>query len=210
MKKINFIAVAALVATAMTTASCGTSDSANDEKNNGSAQADSTEVTVDLNVREAKGFTPASNIRYIDLDTVLYYYTYAKQESSKMQQKAMQLQQLQNNLAAQLQKRANEIQQKMQSNGYLTQESYEVDMKELNQLDQSSTQKYAKQAQSLDAEAAKVQKAIITAITNYVIDYNKEKQYDAILFKDAGIYFNPHLDITKEIIEGLNAAVTKK
>ena len=33
--------------------------------------------------------------------------------------------------------------------------------------------------------------------------------YDAILYKNAGVFFNPALDITAEVIEGLNAAYNK-
>ena len=34
--------------------------------------------------------------------------------------------------------------------------------------------------------------------------------YDAIFFKNATLYINPNLDITDEIVEGLNARYNKK
>ena len=33
--------------------------------------------------------------------------------------------------------------------------------------------------------------------------------YDMILYKAAGVYFNPELDITDEVIKGLNARYNK-
>ena len=47
------------------------------------------------------------------------------------------------------------------------------------------------------------------SIEAFIKDYNRKKGYDAILFKAAGVYFNPALDITSEIIEGLNARYNK-
>uniref|UniRef100_UPI0026589F9F OmpH family outer membrane protein n=1 Tax=uncultured Muribaculum sp. TaxID=1918613 RepID=UPI0026589F9F len=47
------------------------------------------------------------------------------------------------------------------------------------------------------------------SIEAFIKDYNAKKGYDAILFKNAGVYFNPALDITDEVIKGLNARYNK-
>ena len=39
--------------------------------------------------------------------------------------------------------------------------------------------------------------------------YNSTRGYDAILLKQAGLYFNPALDITDEIVKGLNSRYTR-
>jgi Skp family chaperone for outer membrane proteins len=39
---------------------------------------------------------------------------------------------------------------------------------------------------------------------NYVEEYNKSYGYDAIMLREAGVYFNPALEITDEIVAGLN------
>ena len=54
-------------------------------------------------------------------------------------------------------------------------------------------------------QMAAKQKALMDSINNFIIDFNKERKYDAILFRDAGLYFNPALDITAEVVDGLNA-----
>ena len=51
--------------------------------------------------------------------------------------------------------------------------------------------------------------ALQDSLNNFIADYVKTHNYDAILFKNAGAYFNPALDITKEVIDGLNARYKK-
>ena len=176
----------------------------------GSGESDSTSdstvvMTPDTSKVEHEGFAVRTNIRYVDMDSILSAYVYAKQEMAKLENKSFELQQYQNTLAAQVQKKANDIQQKVNNNGYLSQQSYEADMQEYNKLVQNADANYAKRAQALSVEMAQVQETIIKAIENYIIKYNKDKKYDAILLRNAGIYFNPALDITNDIIEGLNA-----
>lgn len=45
---------------------------------------------------------------------------------------------------------------------------------------------------------------------NYIEEYNKTRGYDAILMKAATLYISPDLDITDEVLEGLNARYNKK
>lgn len=190
-----------LACAALTMASCGDAQKSDDKSEDGK-DAISTPDTAKVH---HEGFASSINIRYVDIDSVLANYGYAVQEMEKIQKKALELQQYQNSLGQQLQKKQNEIQQKANSNGYLTQESYEKDMRDLQALGQTSETNYAKRAQAFDTEASKVQQTLIQAIDNYIIKYNQDKHYDAILHKAAGAYFNPALDITKDIIEGLNA-----
>lgn len=189
-----------LVATfSFVTLSCGGSDK----------ETDASDSTMNLIPDTAKvehdGFAATTNIRYVDLDSILSGYEYARQEMAKLEKKSFELQQYQNSLTAQVQKKANEIQQKGNNNGYLSQQSYEADMQEYQTMVQRADANYGKRAQELSIEMAKVQETVIKAIENYIIKYNKTKKYDAILLKNAGVYFNPSLDITAEIVEGLNA-----
>ena len=49
------------------------------------------------------------------------------------------------------------------------------------------------------------QMQLTDSIESFIKEYNAKKHYDAILYKAAGVYFNPDLDITDEVIKGLNA-----
>lgn len=202
MKKLIYSVVAILtLGAASTLASCGGS-----EKENANEANDSTVTTPgDTTKVQLKGFESSLNIRYVDVDSLMEKYTYAKKQMEQLQVKERELQQLQNNLTAQIQKKQNEIQQKANSNGYLSQQSYEQDMKELQQQAQNAESQYTKKAQALANELTQIQQNIIKAIDNYIAKYNEEKKYDAILRKEAGLYFNPSLDITNEIAAGLNS-----
>ena len=47
------------------------------------------------------------------------------------------------------------------------------------------------------------------SINSFINDYNAKHGYDAILLRSSGLYFNPALDITSEVVAGLNARYTK-
>ena len=58
-------------------------------------------------------------------------------------------------------------------------------------------------------ESAARMQVLQDSIMNYIVEYNVTRKYDAILYKAAGVLFNPALDITKEIIVGLNKRYSK-
>lgn len=204
MKKsfLSIFMMVAVCAISNVVISCGSNDK--EEASKKETVKTDTETPTVAKV-DHEGFTPGINIRFIDLDTLMAHFDFAIQETKKLEQKSLELQQYQNSLTSQIQKKQNEIQQKADNNIYLSQQSYESDMKDYQQLVQNADANYGKRAQNLSAEMAKVQEAIYNTIENYVIKYNLDKKYDAILYRNTGIYFNPSLDITDEILKGLNA-----
>lgn len=195
------IAVALLLASGAAAISCS-----------GEASKESADTTKKEIKGEQKGesFAVTTNIRYVDFDTVMANYEYAKEQSKVLEQIAMQLQQYQNQLGSRLAQKQNEIQQKMQNNAYTSEDQYKADVSVLQNLDQSSQVQYAKRAEADNARVNEIQKKVKEAIDEFVVEYNKDKKYDAILDKSSGIYFNPALDITGEIVKGLNEAYKAK
>ncbi len=172
--------------------------SGSDEKANSAADS------LQSNAKQAEAFTVSTNIRYIDLDSAMANYNLAVEISTAGQQAVNSLQQIQRQKESELQTLGNNIQQKAQSNGYLTQESYEADMRNF-QNRQAQAQNYLMgEQQKVEQAMAQRQRQLQDSIHNFLVDYNASHHYDAILYKDAGVYFNPALDITKEVIEGLN------
>lgn len=187
--------------TAFATVSCSNSDSKEDNKDAESSSINAPDTTK----IEHEGFAPTTNIRYVDIDSIAAAYEYAKQEMEKFNQKSLELQQYHNALAAQIQKKQNDIDQKKNNNGYFSNESYQADLLELQNLAQNAEINLTKRAQTLDTELNEFRNTLLIAIENYIIKYNKDKKYDAILNKASGIYFNPEMDLTDEIIKGMNA-----
>ena len=53
------------------------------------------------------------------------------------------------------------------------------------------------------------QKQLNDSIENFWKDYSMKNHYDMILTKKAGFYMNNNLDITDDVIEGLNKRYTR-
>lgn len=160
--------------------------------------------------QQGEAYETNINIRYVDMDSLMAHYEYAQDQQVVLQQIELELQQYQNQLGRNLQTKQASIQQKLQSNGYLSEASYKADMEELQKLDQAAQSQYGQRAQTAMQRAAEINKAVTDAIQDYVIEYNKDKKYDAILHKEVGLYFNPALDITGELLTGLNKAYRDK
>lgn len=193
MKKSVF--AAALLVAVMGMASCGAG--AKDEK----APAKS--------AKKVENVEALPNYRYVDLDTLLAKYNLAKdynEEIMRMQNNMEQEVKRHENSIASL---ANQMQNKVQNNSYLSKESYDADQQRLNSLQANAQKSVGALQQNFAQKAQKAQETVNDSITAYIERYNKKHGYDAIFFKAAALHFNPALDITDEIVEGLNAQYNK-
>lgn len=161
-------------------------------------------------VATAQDATPATiNIRYIDGDSVMAHYQLAKDLQEATMRAVQRLDNARNAKGNEIQKFAASIEQKGRSNGYLTQESYNADMQKLQRMQQEAENYLANLSRNADTELAQQQIQLSDSVEKFIQEYNATKGYDAILYKNAGVYFNPALDITNEVIEGLNSRYTK-
>lgn len=153
---------------------------------------------------QGESFAPTTNIRYIDLDKISQEYNLAKDFHETMIRNESDLQLYHQNKSNEIQKLANQIDEKARNNGYLSQQSYEADLRKLQQLqanaEQGMAQKQKEYQQQLEEQTYNIQ----LNLQNFLVEYNKEHHYDAILYHSAGAYFNPALDITDEVVAGLN------
>lgn len=97
----------------------------------------------------------------------------------------------------------------MQSNGYLSEASYNADMQDLNRKQQQAETYLGNLQARAQQEALRQQQEFLDSINNFLVHYNRDKHYDAILLYSPGQYFNPALDITADVIAGLNARYKK-
>lgn len=149
------------------------------------------------------------NYRYVDMDSVLANYNLAKDYNEDMMRMQSDAEGKISQKEKAMQNFANEVQKKMQNNGYLTQESYKQDEQKMANM-QKDYQNSASEIQNNMMKAmANAQKAVQDSIVAFIESYNKSHGYDAIFQKAATLYINPQLDITDEVIEGLNAKYNK-
>lgn len=164
---------------------------------------------------DAVATTPAAtqpttlNIRFIDSDSIGAHYNLAKDFQEVSIREYSKLENAQQSKAAAIQKLAAQIEEKARNNGYLSEASYNADMTKLSRMQQEAQTSIAAMQRKSEQELMELQQALTDSINSFIADYNATKGYDAILYKAAGVYFNPALDITKEVIEGLNARYNK-
>ena len=153
----------------------------------------------------------AGSIVYFDLDRVFSEYYMANDLRSVVETKANSINQEVNRRGSKIDKDAKTLQDKL-NKGLLTQSVAEQQYQKLQQS-QGEFQNYAAQKQQEIAEEQQVMmNQIADAINSFVEKYNAEKGYAMILTTQGDILSapvvnaDPALDITDELLEGLNAA----
>ncbi len=161
------------------------------------------------NQSDAQNVTSSINIRYIDADSIAAHYNLAKDFKEAQLRQISKMDNAQRTRGAEIQKLGNSIQQKINSNGYLSQESFNADQELLNKKQVEAQNYLASLQREAEQEMLQQQMQLTDSIESFIKEFNKTKGYDAILYKAAGVYFNPALDITDEVIKGLNARYVK-
>jgi len=199
MKKTAF-AAASVVMMALAVASCSDKQTA----------TETTEAPEKKTVKvESDSFEPTTNIRYYNMDSVMANYELVKTFNEANLRTMTELQNAQRSREGELNRLASSIQQKVQNNGYLSEASYNADMAELNKKQQAAQNYLGTLQTRAQEEALRQQEEFIDSVHNFLAEYNKAHHYDAILLFAPGELFNPSLDITNDIIEGLNARYKK-
>lgn len=159
--------------------------------------------------KEKRDTVGLPNYRYVDSDSLLSQYNLAKDYQEEILRMQQNIENTQRQRATAIQNFANQIQQKGQNNQY-TEATYQADMNKLSQMQRAAEEEIGKMQMNATNQAAQLQKTINDSIEHYVERYNRDHGYDAILMKAATLYINPNMDITDEIVEGLNRAYNKK
>lgn len=156
-----------------------------------------------------KTVAPSLNIRYIDSDYILANYTMAVE----YQKWATAATDSVKEVLEQKYKAAKDFeakcQKKLQNNQYKSDQAVRNDQKKLQKMVDDAQALEAKLTKEMNEENARRSQALQDSIMSYINDYNATHKFDAILYKSAGVLFNPSLDITDEILAGLNARYNK-
>ncbi len=160
-----------------------------------------------------QGFKDSPNhsgtkVAYLDLDSLQSNYEYYKKINTEFERKQNASNDEVTNMQKRFQNRAMQLQQKGPT---MNQQEQESAMKEINQMQESLQNK----KQSLDNELfnynSKMKEDILTRIQNYLKEYNRNGRYDYIFSYEPGFMFykDTALNITKDVIKGLNDRYTK-
>lgn len=193
MKKFALAGKALMLFAAAALVSCSSKDS---------AQSQAQVVNND-------GQNAGLNIRFIDLDSISANYNLVKDYNEENIRTMSKLDNAQRTKQAELQKRASEIENKMKNHGYISETTYNADVQKFQQQQRDAEVYLGNLQAQAQQDALDQNRALNDSLNNYIKEYMKSHNYDAILYRAAGAYFNPALDITKEIVEGLNARYVK-
>ena len=193
MKKTAFAAKSLIALIAAGMISCAQGDN-KETVADSAAQANATETAA-----------PTLNIRYVDIDSVMATYTLSKELDEQGRKLMLDYQNLERQKQNELQRLGSSIEQKRNSNGYLSQESFDADVNNFNKKQSEAANVLGARQNSISEKMAERHKVLQDSLDSFLRDYNAKHGYDAILLRESGVLFNPALDITQEVIAGLNA-----
>lgn len=154
----------------------------------------------------------AGDIVYLRLDTLMMQYDMYSDLQSAFEAKAQ-------NVDSDLNKKARKLESDIKNfenqinKGLLTRSAAEQQNNALQQRQANLQNEAAQKQQELAEESQVLLNQVMFAIQSYLEEYNKEHNFAAILTTTAAtnvvIVGAPALDITQEIVEGLNAEYIK-
>lgn len=153
--------------------------------------------------------TPSLNIRVVDSDVILSKFVKAIEYKEWVAAKSDSIKKVLEKKYKAAQDFEAKCQKKVQNNQYKSQQAYESDVKKFQSMVESAQKLEEKLTKEYQAENTKRSSLVQDEIVAYINEYNLSRRYDAILYKSAGVVFNPALDITTEILTGLNARYAK-
>jgi outer membrane protein len=154
----------------------------------------------------AGGKQAAGRIVYVNTDTLLNKYDYYKDIIKASENKRFQLENDLQNKARTFQNKVAFFQQRAQQ-GHMTQEQAQTTQMQLQQEEQNLMAYRDKNAQVLAQEEAKKTEDILNKIHDYLKEFNAGDKYDMVIGYSKGggvLYAKEDLDITKQVLEGLN------
>ncbi|MCM1153637.1 MAG: OmpH family outer membrane protein [Muribaculum sp.] len=163
---------------------------------------------ADSKAKTSANAGPLPNYRYIDSDSIMANYNLSKDFQEQMVRLQSDLESEASRQESQIRSLQSAMQTKMQNNTY-TEDTYKADQNRLAQANQAAEQALGKKQSAMEQTLMNNQKILTDSIQNFIEEYNKTRHYDAIFYKGAAVYIDPRLDITDEVIEGLNARYNK-
>lgn len=150
-------------------------------------------------------------IAYVEVDTLLSKYNFCVDLNEAMMKKEENIRLTLNNKANDLGKQKQEFQKKYEANAFISQDRAQQEYNRLAKMEQDLQALQQKLSSELAAENQKNSLQLRDSINKFLKEYNTTKGYSLILSNtgfDNLLYADPSLNITKEIVDGLNARYT--
>lgn len=151
----------------------------------------------------------SGKIAYVNIDSLEANYELLKTKREQFKARQEQMEGELEHSYQQMQNDAANLQKKYEAN-QLTQSEGEAAQKRLMQMKQSLETRKQALTEQLMKEQETFNKDLKTRLDAYLEEYNKNKHFDYILSYSASgssiLYANKQLDITKDVVAGMNAS----
>lgn len=160
-------------------------------------------------INAENGQKESSKVAYIDLDSLQSNYTYYKKIKADFEQKQSAANNEIGGMQKKYQTRAMQLQQKSST---MNQQEQEAAMQEINKMQQDLQSRKQEIDNDLYNYNSKMKEDILSRIQNFLKDYNKDGKYSYIFSYEPGFMFykDSTLNITSDVVEGLNSIENKK
>lgn len=158
-------------------------------------------------------FNGELKVAYVNIDSILLNYTLAKELNSALTTKQASMKAKLEKDAKEFEKEAEIFQDKVQRGIYLTQQRAEEAQQRLMMRQQEIQQLEYDYTNQLGREQQKMNAQLFDSVSNFINSYNTPEKYQVILAHSITsniLYGSDQLDITKEILNGLNERYAKK
>lgn len=177
-----------------------------------SEQATTETETTNVVAEETKGEAspaPVCNIKiaYVDYDSLLLKFDLAQEMQKELIRKEMSINNMIEKERKALQEEAAAFETKVQNNVFATQERAQAEYEKIMKKDQELLQRSQAMISEFEKESFAKSNEVTQSIMEYIKEYNSDAKYDFILTKMGGnmLYANEALDITEDVVKGLNA-----
>lgn len=177
-------------------------------KNSEPTTAPATETTAVATVATTSS-APVCNIKiaYVDYDSLLLKFNLAQEMQKELIRKEMSINNIIEKERKTLQEEAAAFETKVQNNVFATQERAQAEYEKIMKKDQELLQRSQAMIAEFEKESITKSSEVTQSIMDYIKEYNSDAKFDFILTKMGGnmLYANEALDITDEVVKGLNA-----
>ena len=161
---------------------------------------------MDEQPASADASTTGMKIAYVEVDSLMTQYTFAKDYSVTLEKKSNNARNTLTTKGNALQAAVNNFQQKLNNNGFTSREQAASQQAAIERQQRDLQELQARLENELATETAKFNEALRDSLQNFLKAYNADKYYDLILSKagDNILMANQKFDITQDVINGLN------
>ncbi|HOD68373.1 MAG TPA: OmpH family outer membrane protein [Bacteroidaceae bacterium] len=177
---------------------------------NSCKQSANTQGTQSTQIERSSVAVSGLKIAYIDVDSLLANYEFSKDLSEQMTQKEENYRLLLAEEMNKFQKEVEDFNKKLQNNVFSSPERAQSEQTRLAKKQQSLQEKSDKYSNDLYLENNQNAQKLSETIDNFIREYNKSRGYNLIINKAALMFADDSMDITAEILDGLNAAYTSE